>query len=62
MRTVNPKGSCNYILGAAFVVCVRWPAAPNGWMDAETAEDQVAEAHDISDMLRHRLMEIREDL
>jgi hypothetical protein len=30
--------------------------------DAETAEAQVAEAHDISDELRPRLIAIREDL
>jgi len=30
--------------------------------DAETAEEQVAEAHDISDTLRDRLFAIREDL
>jgi hypothetical protein len=30
--------------------------------DAETAEVQVAEAYDISDDLRHRLIVIREDL
>jgi hypothetical protein len=30
--------------------------------DAETAEEQVAEAYDISDDLRHRLVAIREDL
>jgi len=30
--------------------------------DAETAEVQVAEAHDISDTLRDRLVAIREDL
>jgi hypothetical protein len=29
--------------------------------DAETAEEQVAEAHDISDTLRDRLVAIRED-
>jgi hypothetical protein len=29
--------------------------------DAETAEEQVAEAHDISDTLRNRLVAIRED-
>ena len=30
--------------------------------DAKTAENQVAEAHDISDALRDRLVAIREDL
>jgi hypothetical protein len=30
--------------------------------DAETAEEQVAEAYDIGDELRHRLMAIRDDL
>lgn len=30
--------------------------------DAETAAEQVAEAHDISDELRHRLVAIREDV
>jgi hypothetical protein len=30
--------------------------------DAETAEEQVAEAHDISDELRPRLIAVREDL
>ena len=30
--------------------------------DAETAEEQVAEAHDISDTLRNRLVAIRDDL
>ena len=30
--------------------------------DAETAEDQVAEAYDIGDDLRHGLIAIREDL
>jgi hypothetical protein len=30
--------------------------------DAETAEKQVAEAHNISDVLRDRLVAIREDL
>jgi hypothetical protein len=30
--------------------------------DAETAEDQVAEAHDISETLRDRLVAIRDDL
>jgi hypothetical protein len=30
--------------------------------DAETAEEQVAEAYDIGDDLRHRLIAIREDL
>jgi hypothetical protein len=30
--------------------------------DAETAEEQVAEAHDISDELRPRLVAVREDL
>jgi hypothetical protein len=30
--------------------------------DAETAERQVAEAHDISETLRDRLVAIREDL
>jgi hypothetical protein len=30
--------------------------------DAETAEEQVAEAHDISDTLRDRLVAVREDL
>jgi len=30
--------------------------------DAETAEDQVAEAYDTGDELRHRLMAIRDDL
>jgi hypothetical protein len=30
--------------------------------DAETAEKQIAEAHDISDTLRDRLIAIREDL
>jgi hypothetical protein len=29
--------------------------------DAETAEKQVAEAHDISETLRNRLVAIRED-
>jgi hypothetical protein len=29
--------------------------------DADTAERQVAEAHDISDTLRNRLVAIRED-
>jgi hypothetical protein len=29
--------------------------------DAETAEDQVAQAHDISGTLRNRLVAIRED-
>jgi hypothetical protein len=29
--------------------------------DAETAEDQVAEAHQISDRPRNRLIAIRED-
>jgi hypothetical protein len=29
--------------------------------DAETAEEQVAEAHDISETLRERLVAIRED-
>jgi hypothetical protein len=30
--------------------------------DAETAEKQVAEAHDISETLRDRLIAVREDL
>ncbi len=30
--------------------------------DAETAEEQVAEAYDIGDELPHRLMAIRDDL
>jgi hypothetical protein len=30
--------------------------------DAETAEEQVAQAHDISDELRPRLIAVREDL
>jgi hypothetical protein len=30
--------------------------------DAETAEEQVAEAHDISDELRPRLIAVREDV
>ena len=30
--------------------------------DAETAERQVAEAHDISDTLRDRLVAVREEL
>jgi len=30
--------------------------------DAETAEKQVAEAHDISDALRNQLVAIREEL
>ena len=30
--------------------------------DAETAEAQVAEAHDISDNLRDRLVAVREEL
>jgi hypothetical protein len=30
--------------------------------DAETAEEQVAEAHDIGDALRNRLVAIRDDL
>jgi hypothetical protein len=30
--------------------------------DAETAEEQVAEAHDIGETLRNRLVAIREDL
>ena len=30
--------------------------------DAETVEEQVAEAYDIGDVLRHRLMAIRDDL
>jgi hypothetical protein len=30
--------------------------------DAETAEEQVAEAYEIGDELRHRLMAIRDDL
>jgi hypothetical protein len=30
--------------------------------DAETAEDQVAEAYDIGPDLRHRLVAIRDDL
>jgi hypothetical protein len=30
--------------------------------DAETAEEQVAEAHDISHTLRNRLVAIRDDL
>jgi hypothetical protein len=30
--------------------------------DAKTAEQQVAEAHDISEMLRDRLVAIRDDL
>jgi hypothetical protein len=37
---------------------IDFPMAP----DAETAEEQVAEAHDISDDLRPRLIAIREDL
>jgi hypothetical protein len=31
-------------------------------LDAETAEKQVAEAHDISETLRNRLVAIREEL
>jgi hypothetical protein len=30
--------------------------------DAEPAEEQMAEAYDIGDELRHRLMAIRDDL
>jgi hypothetical protein len=38
--------------------CVDFTLAP----DAETAERQVAEAHEISDTLRSRLVAIRDDL
>ena len=96
MRTVNPKGSCNYILGAALRYAsngqrhrrmvygqgqedkaaqssrslARFPdhCHPAKFIDftmapdAETAEEQVAEAYDIGDELRHRLMAIRDDL
>jgi hypothetical protein len=46
------------LLGPTPARFVDWTLAP----DAETAEEQVAEAHDISDEPRPRLVAVREDL
>jgi hypothetical protein len=46
------------LLGPTPARFVNWTLPP----DAETAEEQVAVAHDISEALRHRLVAIREDL
>jgi hypothetical protein len=46
------------LLGPTPARFVDWTLAP----DAQTAVEQVAVAHDISETLRHRLIAIREDL
>jgi hypothetical protein len=46
------------LLGPTPAKFVDWTLAP----DAETAEEQVAVAHDISETLRHRLVAIRDDI